>query len=217
MSRQDDIRKMSTGEREAGLPGEDSNPALDALRRNVSGRVESGEIEPVTEIQACRWWALCANAATRTESHPILGEVPICDRCTAKLAAIEGPAPSVQVAHERTPHEQEAYERGVKASKAAASWVIDGNTKPWAITSLLKMMDEGDPAVDDYLPAAPNLSGEYAGDPTPISLACDIVPRAESEDELDPYLVDALADAFEEGVSDTFMSECERILREVAS
>lgn len=29
----------------------------------------------------CQWFALCTNEATQTISHPILGEVPTCDRC----------------------------------------------------------------------------------------------------------------------------------------
>lgn len=33
--------------------------------------------------QACEWFRLCANVATGTQSHPILGDVPICDRCQA--------------------------------------------------------------------------------------------------------------------------------------
>lgn len=36
----------------------------------------------------CQWWALCYNAATKTRPHPILGDVPICDRCDAKLERI---------------------------------------------------------------------------------------------------------------------------------
>lgn len=33
----------------------------------------------------CQWFALCPNKATGTIRHPILGDVPICDRCR-KLA-----------------------------------------------------------------------------------------------------------------------------------
>ena len=40
--------------------------------------------------QECAWWAGCDNEATTTEPHPILGDVPICDRCVAKLRKIEG-------------------------------------------------------------------------------------------------------------------------------
>lgn len=35
-------------------------------------------------VRFCEWYARCDNAATGTVTHPILGEVPICDRCTAK-------------------------------------------------------------------------------------------------------------------------------------
>ena len=39
-----------------------------------------------TELpQFCAWFALCPNAATRTRSHPVLGDVPICDRCDDKI------------------------------------------------------------------------------------------------------------------------------------
>jgi len=40
--------------------------------------------------QECAWWAGCHNDATTTEPHPILGDVPICDRCVSKLRKIEG-------------------------------------------------------------------------------------------------------------------------------
>ena len=42
------------------------------------------------EGQECQWWAMCDNPATTTEPHPVLGDVPICDRCVAKLRKIEG-------------------------------------------------------------------------------------------------------------------------------
>lgn len=32
----------------------------------------------------CEWYALCRNVATGTTRHPILGDVPICDRCAKK-------------------------------------------------------------------------------------------------------------------------------------
>jgi hypothetical protein len=35
--------------------------------------------------QLCEWWAMCANEATGTMPHPIIGDVPICDRCRAKV------------------------------------------------------------------------------------------------------------------------------------
>lgn len=38
---------------------------------------------------ACQWFALCDHTATHTRPHPILGDVPICDRCEAKVTALE--------------------------------------------------------------------------------------------------------------------------------
>jgi hypothetical protein len=36
----------------------------------------------------CEWFALCDNRATGTMPHPVLGEVPICDRCRTKVEAL---------------------------------------------------------------------------------------------------------------------------------
>lgn len=30
----------------------------------------------------CEWFAMCTNEATHEEPHPILGNVPCCDRCS---------------------------------------------------------------------------------------------------------------------------------------
>lgn len=56
--------------------------------RRVARNAEQG-IDSWAEPVACAWWALCENEATTTEPHPILGDVPICARCAAKLRAIE--------------------------------------------------------------------------------------------------------------------------------
>jgi hypothetical protein len=40
----------------------------------------------------CKWFALCDNPATATAAHPILGAVPICARCAAKLARLTADA-----------------------------------------------------------------------------------------------------------------------------
>lgn len=39
--------------------------------------------------QMCEWFALCDRVAVTTRNHPILGEVPICDRCDNKVRRIE--------------------------------------------------------------------------------------------------------------------------------
>jgi len=38
----------------------------------------------------CRVFLLCKNKATTTMSHPILKEVPACQRCADKMAKIDG-------------------------------------------------------------------------------------------------------------------------------
>jgi hypothetical protein len=109
----------------------------------------------------------------------------------------------------------EARELGVDAAKDAASWVYDGNSDREERARVLAMLRDGDPAAYECLPRRPDLSGEYAGDPTPRSLYEDVTgdPSGRSEEE-EQETADALADAFEEGVSDTFDSECERLLIE---
>lgn len=36
----------------------------------------------------CSWFALCTNTATKLRSQPVLGDVPICDRCDDKVSRI---------------------------------------------------------------------------------------------------------------------------------
>jgi hypothetical protein len=33
----------------------------------------------------CEWFARCANQTSRAAGHPILGPVPICDRCAERM------------------------------------------------------------------------------------------------------------------------------------
>lgn len=40
----------------------------------------------------CAWFLLCGNPATGVKDHPVLGDVPICDRCRKKVAYLEGDA-----------------------------------------------------------------------------------------------------------------------------
>lgn len=111
----------------------------------------------------------------------------------------------------------QASQEGREAGERAASWVIDGNTSHEAIVALVKLMDDGAPDTDDYLPTCPNLSGEWADAPTVIELYREITGR-EPEDSLGfetehGWLIDKLANAWEEGVAETFEVECERIVR----
>jgi hypothetical protein len=36
----------------------------------------------------CQWFLFCNNPATSTMRHPTLGNVPICDRCRARVEAL---------------------------------------------------------------------------------------------------------------------------------
>ncbi len=102
----------------------------------------------------------------------------------------------------------DAYQCGADAARAAASWTCDGNTDPAAAARVVAMLDAGHD-ISDYLPAMPNLSGEWADDLTPLSLARDLT----GEDDPDPALIAELADAFERGVDETFDGACEAELR----
>lgn len=107
----------------------------------------------------------------------------------------------------------DARQLGRKAGIAAASWIIDGNSKRELILALLTMMDDGDPQVDYYFPRRPDLSGEWADDSTPASIAEEVSGLDVNANEIEPEQVDEIAGAWEEGVSETFQSEIERILR----
>ena len=111
-----------------------------------------------------------------------------------------------------TQEERDAFALGVEHAKNAASWTVDGNTSQEHIRRVLTMLEDGDPAVEAYLPREPNLSGEYANDLTPGILGYQITDLDSDAPGFD-RLVDALADAYEAGVSETFQSECERELR----
>lgn len=102
---------------------------------------------------------------------------------------------------------RQARKDGRQAGLAAASWVFDGNTSKRTFERIANGIADGDPEVLDSL-RGPNLSGEYADDPTPRSLAADYDlaeddPRAE-------WLIDDLATAWEDAASLAFWHEVER-------
>lgn len=51
---------------------------------NEDLNIENG---PFTVVQ-CAWFLLCENDATTARDHPVLGSVPICDRCNTKVEAL---------------------------------------------------------------------------------------------------------------------------------
>jgi hypothetical protein len=52
------------------------------VAREVGGH-GSGQIE----VAGCAWFALCDQEATTLVGHPVLGQVPTCPRCAARVEA----------------------------------------------------------------------------------------------------------------------------------
>lgn len=114
----------------------------------------------------------------------------------------------------RTDYLAEAKRLGVEAAISAASWVADGNSDVEERRQVLRMLEDGDPAVDTCLPDRPTLSGEWADDPTPASLAEDVgLCYYADAGDADPDLIDAICDAWEDGVAETFETACAEELR----
>ena len=88
--------------------------------------------------------------------------------------------------------------RGTDDGRAAASWMVDGNTPdPFMFLSkILTGMEEGDPEIMNMLPH-PRVGGEFADDPTWEQICMEEIERYEDgEDEL--FAV--YTEAFHEGV-----------------
>jgi hypothetical protein len=118
---------------------------------------------------------------------------------------------------------REARELGENAGRDAASWVLDGRHDTEHYARMAQLMDDGDPRLDEYLPARPNLSGEWSDDLTPIRLYEEVTGEDHAAaqgraglgyETLVGSVVDALADAWEDAASESFDHECERLVRE---
>lgn len=95
---------------------------------------------------------------------------------------------------------------GADAGRAAASWYFDGNTKDETYAAVLKGIEDGDPAILDTFPT-PNLSGEWAGDATPQSLAEDYGIEGRED------AIDAVCSAWEDAAWSAVQDEIERAAR----
>ena len=98
---------------------------------------------------------------------------------------------------------------GYAAGKAAGSWVIDGNTTYETAREILRMLDEGDPAVYDSLPSSP-LSGEWAGDPLPRDVLADV--GVDEDDDGADDVLSAYEDGFSRGAEEELVRACRAMM-----
>jgi hypothetical protein len=54
---------------------------LARITRRVDAAKTKADAARQRELATCEWFYLCGRPATSLMPHPILGEVPICDRC----------------------------------------------------------------------------------------------------------------------------------------
>ena len=115
----------------------------------------------------------------------------------------------------------QARERGESSAKDRALLVSDQLT-PQKAAAVVSLIDDEDPEREELLPAMPDLSGEWAGEPTGMSLMLEIVGRQGVEeieadgaegDERIGVIVQALSDAWEAGRDAVFFTECRRIAK----
>lgn len=93
---------------------------------------------------------------------------------------------------------------GREEGENAGSWAADGNTSHEHIRCVLAMIENGDPQAYDYLPRRPSLSGEWADE-----ITCrDLVGLVTGSDEVPDWLDEEIAQAWEDGVAETFEIAC---------
>jgi hypothetical protein len=109
--------------------------------------------------------------------------------------------------------QSEAIEKARKIGefngKNAASWVFDGNTTTETYETVLKGIEDGDPAIYDMF-TEPNFSGEYGDSYSERDLADDI---GISYDDTKTEEMDEIADHYLDAARWTFWHEIERVAR----
>lgn len=113
-----------------------------------------------------------------------------------------------------------AGRNGRRAGEQAAGWweqdALGGrNTNSQRViaghaTKLLAMWDDGDPRADEFLGVPPNLSGEWADGPSPLSVLADVDWDPEDEG------ADDICAAWADGASQGYYDAVTRYLRQAA-
>lgn len=109
----------------------------------------------------------------------------------------------------------QARQSGMHAAQNAATWVTDGNDSDESRRHKLKLIDEGDPLMDQYLPARPSLSGEWNTDITPAKLIEEVTGR--QPEDVPNEDRESILNAWENAVNDHFVQACEAELRKAMS
>lgn len=101
-----------------------------------------------------------------------------------------------------------AYELGNEHGRAAATWLLDGNSTRRQAEALLRGLLEGDPMVIDTLPSQP-LSGEWAGAATARDILAEL-----GEEDTDPDVQWDILREYEDGYSDGVQQGAEKEARQ---
>ena len=62
---------------------------------NTPTQQENTNMDTFTKTTTCEWFALCTKPAAGTVAHPILGDVPICERCAERMGYADKVKPNV--------------------------------------------------------------------------------------------------------------------------
>lgn len=106
---------------------------------------------------------------------------------------------------------KKARQMGRERGKAAASWVFDGNTPMETYETFVRLYDNGDPAIEQFDTMTGWLSGEYADEPRPATLAADLGLPTETDEDM--ARLDEVCAVYEEAADAAYWAELERVAR----
>lgn len=96
---------------------------------------------------------------------------------------------------------------GASHAHTAATWVTDGNESDESRAQKLKYIQEGDPAMYQYLPRRPDLSGELSDSYDAATLIEEVTGR--NAEDVDHEDRETIVGAWENAVDEHFVSACE--------
>src|SRR5262245_33092370 len=106
--------------------------------------------------------------------------------------------------------QEHAHSIGLGHGRNAATFAYDGNTPRQWYADRLDEIENGDPAMDDWMPQSSPLSGEWADDYSTTDLATDLGIIL---DESSADAFDDMTRAYEDGFFAGYLYEMERACR----